>query len=240
MSRALIDSLVSPQIKVPEIQPPNTGRRFRFLRVLIWGSVIGAIALLAIWFLPGMMEAPPVDSIQASGRIEGREVALAPKDIQGRVTRLLADEGDKVQKGQLVAELSSQQLAARRAVVAANIANVDAQIQQAMIDISFTEKSSAASIAAAEAAVSVAAAGVSRSEAVLAHSKSEYERYAGLFEEGVVSKSALDQATMNYQTSQADSDVARKDFAQAQANLAMAQASQDTIELKRQDRKSVV
>jgi multidrug efflux pump subunit AcrA (membrane-fusion protein) len=34
--------------------------------------------------------------VKPSGRVEGREVTIAPKDIQGRVRRLLADEGQTV------------------------------------------------------------------------------------------------------------------------------------------------
>jgi HlyD family secretion protein len=155
------------------------------------------------------------------------------------VTNLLVDEGHKVQKGQLLAELESQQLDARFATLAANVANVDAQIKQASIDVGFTIKNSAASIAMADAALSAATARLLRSQAVLANNKAEYERQAGLFQEGVVSKSALDQATMNYQTSAAEADVAEKDLVQAKANLVIAETSKDTIELKQQQLRSV-
>ena len=39
---------------------------------------------------------------------------------------------------------------------------------------------------------------------------------------------------MNFQTSVADADAAEKELAQAKANLALAQASKDTIDLKQQ------
>jgi HlyD family secretion protein len=208
--------------------------RIRIVRMLVWGILGGVIVGLTLWFLPDLLQKPPANIIEASGRIEGREVTLAPKEIQGRVKNLLVDEGYKVQKGQLLAELESQQLDARFASLAANVANVDAQIKQASIDLSFTIKNSAASIAAAEAAVSAAAAKLARAHAVQANNKAEYERQTGLFREGVASKTAFDQATMNFQTSAADTDAAEKDLGQAEASLTIAQTSKDTIELKQQ------
>jgi HlyD family secretion protein len=208
--------------------------RIRIVRVLVWGIVGGVILGLTLWFMPDLLQKPPANIIEASGRIEGREVTLAPKEIQGRVKNLFVDEGYKVQKGQLLAELESQQLDARFASLSANVANVDAQIQQASIDLSFTTKNSAASIEAGEAAVSAAAARLARAQAVQGNNRAEYERQTGLFREGVASKTAFDQATMNFQTSVADTDAAEKDLGQARASLSIAQASKDTIELKQQ------
>jgi HlyD family secretion protein len=233
-THALIDTRPPVEAKAPEAPWEKAPPRIRIFRVLTLGIVGGVAAGLAIWVLPAILQKPPANFIQASGRIEGREITLAPKEIQGRVKNLLVDEGYKVQKGQLVAELESRQLDARFASLAANVANVDAQIKQASIEIGFTIKNSDASIAAGEAALSAATARMSRSEAVLANNKAEFERQSGLFREGVASRTVLDQAAMNYQTSSADSDVAEKELAQAKANLAMAQASKDTIELKRQ------
>lgn len=222
-THALIDTRV--HVELP---------RIRIVRVLVWGILGGVIVGLTLWFLPDLLQKPPANIIEASGRIEGREVTLAPKEIQGRVKNLLVDEGYKVEKGQLLAELESRQLDARFASLAANVANVDVQIKQASIDLSYTTKNSAASIAAAEAAVSAAAAKLARAQAVQANNKAEYERQSGLFREGVASKTVLDQATMNFQTSAADTDAAGKDLGQARANLAIAESSKDTIELKHQ------
>ena len=181
-----------------------------------------------------MLRKPPQNVVVASGRIEGREVTLAPKEIQGRIKTLLADEGYTVKKGQLLAELESDQLDAQYASAMANVANLDEQIKQASIDVVYTTKNTAAATAAADAAVSSAKAHLEHSKAVLINSRAEYERSAGLVKEEVISKSAFDSATMNFQTSQADVVASEKDLAQAEANLAVAQASKDTVSLKQQ------
>lgn len=238
-TQALIETPKPVEAEIPVPPPTKRPPRIRVFRVLTFGIVGGVVVGLLLWTLPNLIQKPPANVIEASGRIEGRDVTLAAKEIQGRVKNLLVDEGYKVDKGQLLAELESQQLDARFAVLAANLAHIDSQIQQASIDVGFTIKNSAASIAAAEAAVSVAAAKLLRSEAVLANNKAEYERQAGLFQEGVVSRSILDQATMNYQTGAADTEASGKDVVQAKANLVIAETSRDTIELKQQQLRSL-
>ena len=212
-------------------QPP---RKPRIRNVLILAIMGAALIGLSVRYLPSFFRKPPSDVIVASGRIEGREVTLAPKEIQGRIRTLLVDEGYQVKKGQLLAELESNQLDAQYANATANVSNLDEQIKQATIDVAYTTKNTAASVVAAEAAVSSAKAHLEHSRAVLANSTAEYERSTGLFQGEVISKSAFDSATMNYQTSRADVTASEKDLAQAEANLAVAQASQDTVGLKKQ------
>ena len=219
--------------RTPQIEEEPKGRN-RLRTALVVGLAAAAVVALLIRFLPEMLHKPPQNVIVASGRIEGREVTLAAKEIQGRVRKLLVDEGDTVKKGQLLAQIESSQLDAQLASAQANVSNLDAQIKQASIDLAYTTKSTKASIAAAEAAVSSAKAHLAHSKAVLADTSVEYQRAKSLYDSGVVSRSNLDSATMNYHTSQADVDAAEKDLTQAEANLDMALATKDTIDLKAQ------
>jgi HlyD family secretion protein len=215
----------------PEAMPPPAKRRWPYVAALV---VLGLAGLGIARALPHWFSGPPPQIVTASGRIEGREVTVAPKDIQGRVKRLLVDEGQTVSKGQLLAELDAAQLEARYATVSANIANLDVQINQAALDVSYTAKNSGASIAAAEAAVSSAQAHLARAQAVLANSTSVYDRAVTLFRDAVISKQEFDQANLSRRTSDADVAAAEKDLARAEADLTLARASKDTIGLKQQ------
>ena len=209
-------------------------RRFSLRRALIAG-LIAAAAVGASFRIWSALTHPPLPNIvRASGRIEGRQVTLAPKEIQGRVKRLLVDEGAAVTRGQVLAELESNQLAARYEGLKANLSNLDAQIAQASIDVSYTATSTSAAVTAAQAAVSGARARLVRARAVMAETRIEYERQLSLYNSGVVPKSTLDQADMTLQTSEADVDAADKELAQAEGNLAVTRASMQTVELKRQ------
>ena len=192
--------------------------------------IAAAIAIARAW---STLFAPPApQAVVASGRIEGREVTLAAKAIQGRVKRLMADEGQTVTTGQVLAELDVEQLRAQAASAAASVATLDAQVDQATLDVSLTAKNSAASIAVADAVLSAARAQVLRANAVLANAKAAQARAAAMFDAGAISRQELDQAEMMLRTSEADVDAANKEVARADANLELANASVDAIGLK--------
>jgi HlyD family secretion protein len=173
-------------------------------------------------------------AVVASGRIEGREVTLAPKDIQARVKRLLVDEGQTVTAGQLLAELDAAQLDARDRTLAAGIAAVDAQIAQATLDVEYTAKNADANIAGAAAVVSGAEAHLVRASAILAHARADNDRAAALYADSIISRRERDEFETTMRTSDADRDAAEKELAHAQASLTLARASLDTIALKRE------
>ena len=218
-------------IPPPPEAPPTPARRGRYL-VLAVGLAAAALVLARLW--PGMFPPPPSQVVTASGRIEGREITLAAKNIQGRVRRLLVDEGQTVAAGQLLAELEAADLEARHATVQGTVANLEAQIAQASLDVAYTAKNAVAAIAAAEASVSSAQAHVLRAKAVLANATADYQRAASLLEQAVISKRERDQAELALRTSEADLEAAEKDRARAEANLALARASSDSVGLKRQ------
>jgi len=214
----------------PLVAPPTRHRRWPLVAA---GVVLVAATVLArAWPLIFAPPAPPV--VAASGRIEGREVTLAAKAIQGRVKRLLADEGQMVNKGQLLAELDVEQLEAQAASANASVATLDAQVGQAALDVLLAEKNSAATIAAADAAVSTAQAQVLRANAVLTNATIAQQRAVAMFNVGAISQQEVDQAEMVLRTSEADLAAANKEVARADANLALARASADTIGLKQQ------
>jgi len=204
--------------------------------IFVLGGLI-AIALI-LWFVKSqLMKKVPEGLILASGRIEGREVTIAPK-IQGRLKALYVDEGDTVKKGQLLAEIASEQLDARYTNVKENVSLLKAQVEQAVADLSFTEKNATASISAAEAAVNAAKAQLEKARSVFEKTKNDYERYTSLFKEQLVSASDYDRAKMQYETSLADVNAAEKELKRVEANLKSALASKDLVEVKRKQVKS--
>ena len=225
----------TPQARpAPELPEPGAGRnRRRLLAVLVvLALAAAAVAIGRAW--PTLFSHPAERIVRASGRIEGREVTLAAKTIQGRVRRLLADEGQTVTRGQLLAELDAAQIEAQVAAAAATVASLDAQVRQASLDVAYTAKNTDANIAAADAELSSARARVVRANAILANSTATAERAGALFEAKAISKNELDAAEMAYRTSRADVTATEKDVARAEANLALARASADMIGLKRE------
>ena len=204
--------------------------------VIISGVLI--IALSLFWFIRAqLIKKVPEGLLVASGRIEGKEVTISPK-IQGRLKSLFVHESDSVKKGQLLAEIVSDQLEARYLNAKENVSLLRAQVEQAALDITFTEKNTTASINAAEAALDAASAQLEKARSVFDNAKRDFERYSSLFKEKVVSASYFDRVKMQYETSLADVNAAEKELKKAKANLDAALASKDVVNIKRKQLES--
>jgi HlyD family secretion protein len=201
--------------------------------------VLVAAAALTMRVLPRFLSTAADDVIAASGRIEGREITVAPKDVQGRVVRLLADEGDTVVADQRLAELDAKPVAAQHRASLAAVAALDAQIAQALLDVEYTAKSVAASAAAAEAALSAAQAGSVRARAVMDNARAVHARMAALYPAGAISRQELDVAEMTLRTSEADAMAADRQMARAEAELARTRVARDTVMLKQESARAL-
>lgn len=95
------------------------------------GNRICAISLLALSILPGCGKR----NNAVSGTIEVDEVHVGPR-MPGRVDKIHAQEGDKLQAGQLLVQLEASELHARRDLAEAqiNAAISDADAQQAQLE----------------------------------------------------------------------------------------------------------
>lgn len=83
-------------------------KRIRAVVLVILVLVAGALS----WRLWGMRPAEPQNAIFASGTIEATEVDVSAK-VSGRVLKLLVDEGDTVQVGQVIAVLDGKEIQAQ-------------------------------------------------------------------------------------------------------------------------------
>lgn len=139
----------------------------RKLRLLIILLVIAALVGTAYWYFNqnpeqlsqlqhqvGLITGTEASGVQSvSGYIETEEVNMAA-ETGGRITRLLADEGDFVKAGQVIVELDTALLETQIRQAEAKIATAKAQL--AKIEAGVREEE----IAKAEAAVAVAEANV--------------------------------------------------------------------------------
>lgn len=76
--------------------------------------------------------------IKGNGRIEGREISISTK-FSGRILELKVDEGDVVQKGDLLAVLDSRSLSANLDAEKAKAEEIEKQIISTSADIQATE-----------------------------------------------------------------------------------------------------
>jgi HlyD family secretion protein len=145
--------------------------------------------------------------IPVSGTLVARQaVQIFPQVSGHEITELLVETGDKVEKGQVLARLSTDTLAAR-------MAQADAEYQRA------------------EASVGQARSNIDSSEALLTQAGSALERALQLKQGGNVAQAALDQAIATEANARAQAASAADGLAVAQAALAQAEAARQIARL---------
>jgi HlyD family secretion protein len=141
--------------------------------------------------------------VTASGQIKPKTIVNVGANAMGRIIRLYVKEGEKVKKGQILAQLENVQSAADVAMTRATLV------------------SSQTDAIAAEAALKTAEAAFKSSAADFARAKLDYERYQGLFKDQLVSKADFD-------TKKAAFEMADAVHAQDGARIAQAKAQVDS------------
>ena len=153
-------------------------------------------------------------SVVATGKVEPITKVEIKSKASGIVKKLYVDAGDRVKKGQLLAELDKEEIAAR-------VAQAKAQAE-----------ASEASLKGTEADLERAKVDAEGPDVPML--KRAYDRAQGMAKEGVVSASALDDAQKNYELALNKQNVAKAQLQVLRAKIGQAQAqvAQDHANLK--------
>jgi HlyD family secretion protein len=155
-----------------------------------------------------------------SGTIEATSSELSFQ-ISGRITSVSVDEGEAVEKNQLLAELDRSEYLARREQARANLKAAEQNIGKLESLLQMLRKTLPAEVARAEA-------GLESARAVALEARKNRERFDSLFAEKVVSKSEWEGVTLHYETAKAK-------FSEAEAILRQAQSSETKIDTTRKE-----
>lgn len=140
-----------------------------------------ALSIAGYWIYSNTNKTDPF--IRASGTIEATTVDINAR-TQGIIKNLALEEGSTVEKDQLVAELSRNDLAAQRE-------------RDAMGVVSAQDKLSDLQSGAREQEIEEAEANVNIARVTYDKASQDYSRSQKLFKEGAISKEELDQASVN-------------------------------------------
>jgi len=165
--------------------------------------------------------------IAAAGRVEpsSEDIKLASQ-LNGKLKSILAEEGDKVKAGQLLAELENSDYRAQVESAAAEVQQKEAELRKVINGARAQERREALST-------------VEEARAVMNNARSEMERRQKLFAAGVISREEADRYAKEYQVAKARydemsqhhalvaADAREEDRAMAGANLQLAKARLD-------------
>jgi len=143
---------------------------------------------------------PIVSEVIGTGALEARtQVAISAK-ISGLIVQVVADQGDRITKGQVLATLDDGDLRE--------------QVQVAKADV-----------AANEAAVEHATAAIASADATAVEARASYARSAELHNKGFISDEDLEQATRQRDVAEADLRTAQLAKVEVERQVQKAQAS---------------
>lgn len=156
------------------------------------------------------------DSLKATGTIEADSVKASFK-VAGRIETMLVKEGDKVEKGQVLAILDTTEIEAKVAQAQGAYEAAKSQSDQANLAVDMTKET-------VEAKISQVEAKIAQAEIALKNAQQTYDRIAALHESGVATDAQFDEASNNLQ--------AKKDqLSEAKAGLEEAVASRASIDI---------
>src|SRR5438270_13401206 len=143
--------------------------------------------------------------VSASGEIKPLTYVNVGANAFGKIVKLYVKEGDRVKRGQLLAQLEKVQSAA-------DVSATRASLQAARTDA-----------VAAEAALNTALADLNRAKSDYEREQLDWNRAKGLYKEALIAKSEYDSRHAAWQSADAG-------LAQAQARVAQAKAQKDSAE----------
>jgi len=150
-----------------------------------------------------------IDRVILTGTLIPRDEILVGPEIEGsRLVEILAEDGDKVAKGQVLARLD-------RATIDAILAQNDA------------------TLARADAAIASAKSQIAQNEASLTQSRQALERTSQLNKSGFASRATYDTQINDERAARARLDAARQGLTSAEADRANAQAPRRELLLRR-------
>jgi HlyD family secretion protein len=145
----------------------------------------------------------------------------------------MAQEGDTVKAGQLLAVLSPDELREERAFYTFSAEGAGSQVAESEAALRLQERQSADQIAQAEATLASTESQVAATQAELENSKLVFERTQRMAKEGVDTAQALDTARTNYDVNKSRLAALFKQIEAQKAAVALARSSAEQVAMRR-------
>ncbi len=180
------------------------------------------------------------------GTVDANQVIVSAQ-VEGRIQKLLVDEGTPVKAGDLIAILDPSELETQEAAATANIASLQNKVAEMRHTEASTSGSTSGDVANARAKLDSAKAQLLQAQANFDRTQSDSRRMIELAKVGVQSEQDRVQAETNLQAAQATVQAqqelvkaAQADLASAIARTQQANAAKSTVESTEADLKNAI
>jgi HlyD family secretion protein len=199
-------------------------------RIFMLLAIVAAVSLGYYWF-----SADHTRDLVLIGTVDSNQVIVSPQ-MQGRIQKLLVDEGTQVKAGDLIAILDPSELEAQERAAAATIASLRYKVAETQHTQESTKGSTSSDVLNAQARLQSARAQLAQAEAMLQRVESDSRRTIELANQGVASEQEKVQAEANLKAQQATVQALRDqvnanqaDLNSAVARTQQANAAQSTV-----------
>ncbi|HVI09416.1 MAG TPA: efflux RND transporter periplasmic adaptor subunit [Candidatus Binatia bacterium] len=180
------------------------------------------------------------------GTVDANQVIVSAQ-VEGRIQKLLVDEGTPVKAGDLIAVLDPSELQTQEAAASANISSLENKVNEMQHTEQSTSGSTSSDVANARAKLSSAQAQLLQAQATLDRTESDSRRMIELAKAGVQSDQERVQAETNLQAAQATVKAqqelvraAEADLNSAVARTNQARAAHSTVASTEADLKNAI
>jgi HlyD family secretion protein len=207
----------------------NARNKFLIILAVIFGAS-------AAYYL---LSTPRSRDLVLIGTVDANQIIVSPQ-MQGRIAKLLVDEGTQVRQGDLIAVLDPSELEAEARAAAAMIDSLRSQVSATRATSTATQGSTSSNVVNAQARLQSARAQLLQAEATLQRTDSDSRRMIALARQGVASDQDRVQAESNLkgqlatvQSLHDQVNAAEADLNAALANTHQANAAASTVESTR-------
>ena len=171
-----------------------------------------------------LLSTPRSSDLVLIGTVDSNQVIVSPQ-IQGRIAKLLVDEGTQVKAGDLVAVLDPSELEAQARAAAAMIDSLRSQVSATQATSAATQGSTSSNVVNAQSRLQSVRAQLAQAEAMLQRTESDSRRMIALAKQGVASDQDRVQAESNLKAQAATVQSLKDQVSAAEADLNAAVAN---------------
>jgi HlyD family secretion protein len=173
----------------------------------------------------------PLGPLVLTGIVTTEDVIIGPQ-LGGQIGQLLVKEGDQVERNQLIAVLTTDELQADRAYYEHTVESIQSQVGENEAALRYEERQTEDQIQQAQAALETAVAQKRQAEAELENARIVLDRTQRLSDQGVAPIQQLDQARTAHDAAKARLEAAEKQIEVQRAALAVANANAEQVRIQ--------
>jgi HlyD family secretion protein len=174
----------------------------------------------------------PPGPLVLTGIVTTQDV-IAAAQLGGQIGQLLVKEGDVVEKNQLLAVLTTDELQADRAYYAHQVESIESQVGENEATLRYEQRQTEDQIQQAHAALDTAIAQTGEARATLENARIAFERIQKLSKEGVAPVQQWDEARTTFDAAKARLDAVEKQVEVQRAALAVANANAEHVAVQK-------